>query len=124
MQKIPFWSLLFVASVVLLSAQVYVLGPDSQRQPGVARGTVTKHSWTSKIYPGTVRDYWIYAPAQYKAEKPACVMIFQDGGGMVEETGSWRVPIVFDNLIHKADMPVVIGVFIDPGVLPASLPNQ
>ena len=124
MKKIPFWGLLFVASVALLGAQEYVLGPDSQRQPGVARGRVTKYTRTSEVYPGTVRDYWIYAPAQYKAEKPACVMIFQDGGGMVEETGSWRVPIVFDNLIHKADMPVVIGVFIDPGVLPASSPNQ
>ena len=45
----------------------YVLGPDSQVQPGVPRGTVTQHSWTSKIYPGTVRDYWVYVPAQYDA---------------------------------------------------------
>jgi len=124
MKEIPFWGLLFVASVALLGAQEYVLGPDSQRQPGVARGRVTKYTRTSEVYPGTVRDYWIYAPAQYKAEKPACVMIFQDGGGMVEETGSWRVPIVFDNLIHKADIPVIIGVFIDPGMHPASSTNQ
>ena len=51
-------------------------------------------------------------------------MVFQDGGGMVAETGSWRVPIVFDNLIHKGEIPVTIGVFIDPGVLPATSPNQ
>src|SRR5258707_11539475 len=48
---------------------------------------------TSTIYPGTIRDYWIYIPAQYSAQKAACVMVFQDGGGMVTETGGWRIPI-------------------------------
>ena len=104
--------------------QDYILGPDSQRQPGVPRGTVTQETWASKIYPGTVRDYWIYVPAQYDPHKPACVMIFQDGAGMVSETGGWRVPAVLDNLIHKGEVPVMIGVFINPGVLPASSPGQ
>jgi gluconolactonase len=119
-------SLLFllVLSSATLFAEDYVLGPDSQRQPGVPKGTVAKYSWTSKIYPGTVRDYWIYAPAQYKPDKTACVMIFQDGGHMVDDSGSWRAAIVFDNLIDKGEMPVTIGIFIDPGVLPAASPNQ
>jgi len=115
---------LVLFSAVQVCAQEYVLGRDSQRQVGVPRGTVTKHTWTSKVYPGTVRDYWIYAPAQYRADKPACLMIFQDGGGMVEDTGNWRVPIVFDNLIHAGDMPITIGVFINPGVLTATSPNH
>ena len=51
--------------------QEYVLGPDSQRQPGVPQGKVTKLEWTSQIYPGTVRDYWIYVPARYDPAKPA-----------------------------------------------------
>ena len=76
--------------VVLLAcltaiAQEYTLGPDSQRQSGTPQGKVTQHTWTSKIFPGTVRDYWVYVPAQYNAAKPACLMIFQDGGGMVGE---------------------------------------
>jgi gluconolactonase len=101
----------------------YTLGPDSQRQAGVPQGVVTKYTWsTSTIYPGTTRDYWIYVPAQYTATKPACLMIFQDGGGMVTETGGWRVPTVMDNLIAKGDMPVTIGVFINPGVLTALQP--
>jgi len=29
------------------------------------------------------------------------------------------VPVVFDNLIAKGDMPVTIGVFVDPGNIPA-----
>jgi sugar lactone lactonase YvrE/enterochelin esterase-like enzyme len=104
---------------VVCAAQEYTPGPDSQPQPGVPKGTVMQHSWTSKIYPGTVRDYWVYVPAQYEASKPACVMIFQDGGGLVGEKSTWRAPIVLDNLIHKRDMPVTIGIFINPGVLPA-----
>src|SRR5690242_2416471 len=60
-------------------AEEYTLGPDSKRQPGVPQGKVTKFEWTSKIYPGTVRDYWVYVPAQYQPDKPACTMVFQDG---------------------------------------------
>jgi len=31
---------------------------------GVPVGVVTQHKWESKIFGGTVRDYWIYVPAQ------------------------------------------------------------
>lgn len=97
----------------------YPLGPDSERHAGVPAGTVTRHSWTSRIFPGTQRDYWVYVPAQYRAEAPAALMVFQDGKGYVAEDGRWRVPVVFDNLIAKGEMPVTIGLFVDPGVLPA-----
>ncbi|MBM3756683.1 MAG: gluconolactonase [Acidobacteria bacterium] len=107
-----------------LGAEEYVLGPDSHRQPGVPQGKVSKHEWTSKIYPGTVRDYWVYVPAQYKADKPACTMVFQDGVSFVNETGAFRATIVFDNLIHKGDMPVTIGVFINPGVVAGGRYNR
>ena len=97
----------------------YPLGPDSQPQDGVPRGTVTKHAWNdSKVFPGTTRDYWVYVPAQYEKDKTACVMVFQDGGGFQDPKGQYRVPVVFDNLIHKKQMPVTIGVFINPGVIP------
>jgi enterochelin esterase-like enzyme/sugar lactone lactonase YvrE len=125
MPKFASLILLVIVSSVLAGAEDYTLGPDSGRQPDIPKGTVTKYSWTtSKIYPGTTRDYWIYVPAQYKADKPACVMIFQDGERMADEKGSFRVPIVFDNLIHKGDMPVTIAIFVNPGVLAASGANQ
>jgi sugar lactone lactonase YvrE/enterochelin esterase-like enzyme len=107
-----------------LCAEEYRLGPDSQRQPGVPRGTVAQHTWKSQIFPGTMRDYWVYVPAQYDPARPACVMVFQDGRGFVNEEGAWRVPVVFDNLIHRKEMPVTIGIFIDPGVLYALSPDQ
>ena len=70
----------------------------------VPKGAVTKSQWTStKVYPGTVRDMWIYVPAQYEASKPACLLIVQDGGGYVRENGSFRTTVVMDNLIHKKE---------------------
>jgi len=107
------------------NAAEYALGPDSRSQAGVPQGRVTKHNWEqSTIFPGTVRDYWVYVPAQYDGATPACVMIFQDGGGYVSLEGHSRVPTVFDNLIHKRQMPVTIGIFINPGRVPASRPGR
>jgi enterochelin esterase family protein len=98
------------------SAFSYELTADSMPQDGVPKGTVTKHQWEfSKVFLGTLRDYWIYVPAQYDENKPACVAVFQDGLAYVSDTGQARVPVVFDNLIHKKEMPVTIGIFINPG---------
>jgi enterochelin esterase-like enzyme len=103
---------------------LYRHGPDSQPQPGVPTGTVVKMPpWHSKVFPDTVRDWWLYIPAQYNAKKPACVMIFQDGQWYVNPAGDFRVPVVFDNLIHQGAMPVTIGVFLNPGVVPADRPG-
>ena len=51
------------------AADDYKLGPDSERQEGVPKGTVTQHHWTSKVFDGTERDYWVYVPAQYDASR-------------------------------------------------------
>lgn len=105
---------------VARAADDYKLGPDSERQAGVPEGTVTQHQWTSRVFPGTERDYWVYVPKQYDGSKPACVMVFQDGGNYVDVKKDFRVPIVFDNLIHKGEMPLTIGIFINPGNVPAT----
>ena len=41
--------------------------------------------------------------------------VFQDGQRATNPTGSLRVPQVLENLIHKKDIPVTIGIFITPG---------
>ena len=93
--------------------EVYETHPDSREQPGVPKGTVKQMPpWESKIFSGTKRDWWVYVPAQYKPETPAAVMVFQDGAGPKD-----YVPTVFDNLIAEGDMPVTVGIFIQPGVL-------
>ncbi|MBI1842977.1 MAG: esterase family protein [Verrucomicrobia bacterium] len=105
-------------------ADDYAPGPDSKPQPGVPQGVITHATWKSKIFPETTRDYWVYAPSQYEAGKPAAVMVFQDGKSYMDTNGSFRAPIVFDNLIHKKEMPVTIAIFINPGEVPAAAPDQ
>ncbi len=102
----------------------YPLGPHSQPQPGVPQGSVTQHEWRSEIFPGTVRDYYVYVPAQYKGESPAAVMVFQDGARYADVAGPVRTPTVFDNLIHQGKMPVTIGIFVNPGHFPATAPDR
>jgi enterochelin esterase-like enzyme len=108
---------------VAAAADDYQLGPDSQYHPNVPKGKVSEHFWKSSIFPETERKYWVYVPAQYTPEEPAAVMVFQDGGSYLNEKGDFRVPIVFDNLIARQEMPVTIGLFINPGEIPPKDPN-
>ena len=92
--------------------EVYETHPDSRERTDVPKGTTRQMpSWKSTIFEGTTRDWWVYVPAQYRPENPAAVMVFQDGAGPKD-----YVPTVFDNLIAKGDMPVTVGIFIQPGV--------
>ena len=98
--------------------------PDRNVQPGVPQGKLTTGVFEgSKIYPDTRRDYSVYVPAQYTPETPACLMVFQDGGGYANVTGAFRVPVVFDNLIHQKAMPITIAVFVNPGSVPPTKPG-
>ncbi len=78
------------------------------------KGEVTRYAFEqSKIFPGTVRDYWIYVPRQYDPAKPACLYVNQDGV-------QYNAPSVFDELIRKKEMPVTIGVFVMHGRVKAT----
>ena len=92
--------------------------PDSQPQPGVPTGTVTRHTLApGKFFPGTPHNYQVYVPAQYDASRPIAYMIFLDGSGYAGN--GVRVPVVLDNLIARRDVPPMIAIFLDPGVMPA-----
>ena len=96
----------------------YSLGPDSQPQPGVPKGAVTRHVLApGTFFPGTPHNYQVYVPAQRDAGRPLPFMIFLDGGGYAGD--NVRVPVVLDNLIAKRDLPPMAAIFIDPGVMPA-----
>jgi len=105
----------------------YELGPDSFPQDGVPTGRLIEATYvcpeSSPFYPGTERTYWVYIPAQYDGSAPAALMVFNDGGGYARLDGHTRVPTVFDNLIHRGEMPVTIGVFLNPGIVPPARPN-
>jgi len=118
--------LFFILGTVIpaFSQEVYTLGPDSQRKDGVPQGKVTTFMWESKIYPNTWREYNVYVPAQYNPATPAALMVFQDGKSYLDETGSYRTTIVFDNLIAQKKMPITIGLFINPGGSSKEQPNQ
>src|SRR3954462_11964495 len=110
-------ALLALCSFSALAADNYQPPADSKPQPGVPKGQVTKYSFqTSKIFPGTFRDYWVYVPKQYDASKPTPVMIFQDGI-------QYSAPAVFDNLIHRKEIPPLIGVFVMHGRVKAPNTN-
>jgi enterochelin esterase-like enzyme len=92
-------------------------GPLSYLQPGVPTGTLSdKITHTSKIYDGMKSEYWIYVPAQYRADTPAALMVFQDGGWYTDRNSA-TMPILnaIDNLIAQKKIPVMIVVFIFPG---------
>ena len=121
MKIVAIVSVALLLSLGALAGEEFKHGPDSEYHEGVPKGKVEQQpKWLSKIFPGTERDWWIYVPAQYDPAAPANVMVFQDGGGLVSATGEMRVPVVFDNLIHKKELPVTIGIFINPGVLPST----
>jgi gluconolactonase len=114
--------LVFIFSANLLLAQTteenYPVDPASVEQAGVPKGEVLKFVFDkSKIFPGTWREYWVYIPAQYKPDEPACVYVNQDGI-------QWKAPTVFDNLIAKKEMPVTIGIFVMHGKVKAANENE
>lgn len=98
--------------------------PDRNVQAGVPQGKITTGVFeTSKIYPGTRRDFSVYVPAQYTGNEPAALMVFMDGANYAKPDGAFRVPIVLDNLIHQQAIPVTIAVFVNPGTIPATKPG-
>ena len=97
----------------------YKIGPDSLPQDSVPKGEVRgPFTLPSEAYPGTQHTYWVYVPAQYDPKTPASLMVLNDGQAFKNMDGDVRAPNVFDNLIYRREIPVMIGVFINPGRTP------
>ncbi len=106
-----FLPLAVFAASTLLQAQ------NAVQMPAAAKGEVLQFSLGgSTIFPGTARKFWVYVPANYRPETPACLYVHQDG--ITNDA-----PNVFDNLIASGVMPVTIGVFVQPGRVKAVSPN-
>jgi|ERR1017187_3511256 predicted alpha/beta superfamily hydrolase len=111
-------ALLALSSPLAVFSQedAYVPGPDSKPQPGVPQGDLIKFAFAdSKVFPGTTRQVTVYVPRQYDPGKPACVYVDQDGV-------QWDAPVVLDNLIARGELPVIVGVFVTPGVVTSRNP--
>src|SRR5579862_9425242 len=90
------------ASSVLAQQQAPHFGTDSEVQPNVLKGTLTKAVLPpGKIYPGVPHDYQVYVPAKADPSRPAPFMVFLDGSGYAGP--NMRIPVVLDNLIAKGD---------------------
>ncbi|HYE32976.1 MAG TPA: alpha/beta hydrolase-fold protein [Methylomirabilota bacterium] len=97
----------------------YRLGPDSTRMEGVPKGKFTEaRTLPSQVFPGTHHTYWVYVPAQYDPKQPTALMVFNDGHAMMAEPGDVQAHNVLDNLIFRREIPVMLGVFINPGRRP------
>lgn len=97
----------------------YRLGPDSLPQDGVPKGEIRgPFTLPSFVYPGTQHTYWVYVPTQYDPAIPVALMVYQDGQAFKDENGDVRAQNVMDNLIYRREIPVMIGVFINPGRTP------
>jgi enterochelin esterase-like enzyme len=97
----------------------YKLGPDSQRIDGVPKGKfIGPRIIPSEVFPGTQHTYFVYLPAQYDPSQPTAIMIFNDGQAMMAEPGDVQAHNVLDNLNYRREIPVMLGVFINPGRRP------
>ena len=94
--------------VLTLAACLMWLAMQSQVVP---KGTIVSFEHNhSNIYPGTERTVKVYVPQQYAGTKPACLLVCMDGI-------LYDAAAKIDTLISRGDMPVTIGVFVEPGVV-------
>jgi hypothetical protein len=98
---------LLLTSPALAGDEDYKLGPDSMRQEGVPQGTVTKDVWHSKVFPETVRDYWVYVPKQYDGDEGGDeVASFPVGDEMNKNPKSpRRIMSALPSLPERGDQP-------------------
>ena len=130
---IAFYSVWFAAEPFLKAQEAHdpgfeirtELGPDSFPQENVPKGKLEgPFLFRSKIIENTIRQYWIFVPAQYTKEEPASLLVFQDGQRATNPKGSLQVPRVLENLIAKKAIPVTIGIFITPGHRGSEYPDD
>ena len=115
MKKTFLLLLVALSSAIVSAQQAYNVrapfDPATVKLEEKKRGEVLKFTLTdSKFYPGTEREILVYVPQQYKSKTPACLLVCMDGI-------LYDATTVMDNLITSGEMPVTIGVFVNPGVV-------
>ena len=86
------------------------LDPATQPLAENLKGTVITGTIDfSHTYPATKRKIQVFVPKKYDGGTPACLVVGLDGNLFGAIT-------VIDNLIQTGEMPVTIGIFLDPGV--------
>lgn len=106
------WGVLVAAGIAAGTGTVASLPRTTVSIPSRIEGPFELHS---KIFPGTVRRYWVYVPEGYDRKRPPNLLLFQDGQRAVNPNGSLRIPAVLDDLIRRRAIPPTLGVFVTPG---------
>ena len=104
-----------VFGVSVLAQQAYNVrapfDPATVKMAEDKRGEVLKFTINdSKYYPGTEREILVYVPQSYQSNETACLLVCMDGI-------LYDATTVMDNLIATGEMPVTVGVFVNPGVV-------
>lgn len=103
----------------------YPLTAESLVRLGVAHGRLEgPFEFRSRIFPGTVRRYWVQVPAGYDPARPPNLLVFQDGQRATNPQGSLRVPNVLDNLIAAGAIPPTLGLYVTPGNVSERYPDD
>jgi len=109
----------FAAS--LSADEPYAPGADAQPQDGVPRGTLSAHTCPpGRIYPGVPHDYTLYVAAQVRPDRPAALLVFQDGARYLGPEAC--AATVIDNLVAQGVLPPAVAVFVNPGSPGPGLP--
>jgi hypothetical protein len=118
-----------IAALMLITAGSSIALAQSAPKPTASAQAAIPHGRLegpfelhSKIYPGTVRRYWVHVPAGYDPARPPNLLLFQDGQRAVNPGGSLDVPAVLDRLIAQRAIPSTLGVFVTPGNFSAHYP--
>jgi enterochelin esterase-like enzyme len=100
--------------------------PCPEACPGddVPAGTVRKleHWDDSRVYPGTRRHLWLYAPAGLQRGVEARILFCNDGAWYLSRSGPVRATQVLDTLHHRGEIAPTVAVFVLPGLPEGPVP--
>lgn len=117
-------TLLLAAALMTSAAPVSIAKPPRQTEAATLHGRLEgPFELQSRIYPGTVRRYWVYVPAGYDPARPPNLLLFQDGQRATNPDGALKLPAVLDALIAQGAIPATLGVFVTPGNRSAHYPD-
>ena len=94
--------------------------PEAFHVEGVSQGTLTHHKeWgNSVVYPGTLRDFQVWLPANVQPGESLGLIVVPDGLAAWEF--ATQITSVLDNLIHARRIPRVALVLVGVGWEPAT----
>ena len=112
-------NLLFSLLFFVLTSQTSSFAQNVTTE-AIPHGKIVSFSFSeSKIFPGTQRLVTVYIPALIDPIIPACVYVQQDGLNVGQ-----KLDLVLDTLIARHEIPVTVGVFVTPGMVPSPIANN